>query len=303
MRRIIMKIAIAGGTGLVGSKLTELLIDEGHHVLILTRSPDKYENKENLTYVGWLREGDQPEQEIAGSHGIINLAGESLFGYWTKEKKERILDSRIKATTNIIQLIRSMEQKPDVLVNASAIGYYGTSEDKFFTEKTTETGDDFLAYVTEKWEQTAKQAEADNIRVVYARFGIILGEKGTLPLMAMPFKFFGGGPIGSGEQWLSWVHINDVVRLISFAIRGEKISGPLNITAPNPVRNKDFSSKLAKALHRPNIVKVPSFVIRKTLGEMSILVLEGQAVLPDKAISNGYTFQYPNLERALESIL
>ncbi|MFB1052138.1 TIGR01777 family oxidoreductase [Paraliobacillus sp. JSM ZJ581] len=298
-----MNIVIAGGTGFVGSRLTEVLINQGHHVFILTRSPEKFSNQANVTYVGWLNEGDQPEKVLQDCEAMINLAGESLFGYWTTEKKKRIIDSRIKATTNIVHLIKAMEKKPEVLVNASAVGYYGTSDQKFFTEKTISSGDDFLAYVTNKWESTAQQAENYGVRVIYARFGMVLGEKGTLPLLSIPYKFFVGGPIGSGEQWLSWIHMDDAIRLILFAIKEEKINGPLNITAPNPVRNKDLSAALAKTLHRPDKIKVPSFVIQTMLGEMSILVIRGQAVLPNKALSNGYKYHYPNLQLALKSVL
>ncbi|CQR47216.1 Epimerase family protein [Paraliobacillus sp. PM-2] len=298
-----MKIVIAGGTGFVGSQLTALLTDQGHQVFILTRSPENFTNKPSVTYVGWLNEKDKPEEVLKDCKAIINLAGESLFGYWTEEKKKRILDSRINATKNIIHLIKSMEKQPEVLVNASAVGYYGTSDEQIFTEKTTHPGDDFLAYVTNEWEKTAQHAEVLGIRVVYARLGIVLGDNGTLPLMELPYKYFVGGPIGPGEQWLSWVHINDVVRLLLFAIEKKQIKGPLNITAPTPVRNKDFSVQLAKLLHRPNIIRIPSFVIRTVLGEMSMLVVRGQAVLPNKALSYGYSFQYPNLQTALASIL
>ncbi|GAA5417838.1 epimerase family protein SA0724 [Paraliobacillus ryukyuensis] len=297
-----MNIAIAGGTGFVGTKLTSLLTNAGHHVYILTRSPEKFSNTNAITYVGWLKEGMQPESELQDCDAIINLAGESLFGYWTEEKKQRILSSRVEATNRVIELIQALENKPNVLVNASAVGFYGTSDQKTFTEQTTTAGNDFLAYVTKKWENTANKAAAFDVRVIHARLGIVLGETGTLSLMSLPFKFFVGGPIGSGEQWLSWIHVDDVVRMLLFAIEEKNVTGPMNVTAPKPVRNKVFSQQLASVMHRPNKIKVPSFVIKTLLGEMSILVVEGQAVLPNKALSHDFRFRYDDLDVALQAI-
>lgn len=297
-----MKVVIAGGTGFVGQRLTAWLTSVGHQVYILTRSPEAYTNTKDITYVGWLKEAHHPEASIQNCDAFINLAGESLFGYWTKAKKERILDSRILATQKVLELIHSMQKKPKVFVNASAIGFYGTSMTKLFSEDTTTPGEDFLATVTTKWENTARAAEDMGIRVVYARLGIILGQGGTLPLMALPYKFFVGGRIGSGEQWMSWIHIDDVVRILDMTLRNEAIIGPINLTAPNPIRNKNFSSELAKVLHRPDILNIPAFAIKCMLGEMSMLITKGQAVLPTKAQANHYHFQYTELRPALESL-
>ncbi|GGM29814.1 epimerase family protein YfhF [Paraliobacillus quinghaiensis] len=297
-----MNIAITGGTGFIGKNVTELLVAEGHHVYILTRSPEKHQGTEYIHYVGWLSDRFKPEQALVDCDAIINLAGESLFGYWTTEKKERIISSRIKVTNRVIDLIKAMKKKPEVLINASAVGYYGTSTTEMFTEETTENGNDFLAKVTKQWEDTAKQASELGVRVVYARLGIVLGNEGTLPLMALPYKLFVGGKIGSGEQWISWVHVKDVAHIILFAIENSKINGPLNITAPKPVQQKVFSKHLAKKLRRPDWLPVPTFFLRTLLGEMSILVVNGQAVLPKKIEAHGYHHNYPDIEQALTAI-
>ncbi|MDL4841864.1 TIGR01777 family oxidoreductase [Aquibacillus rhizosphaerae] len=297
-----MKIAITGGTGFVGQQLTNALVKQGHKVFILTRSPDKHTETDCVYYIGWLSEVYQPEKSLPKLDAIINLAGDSLFGYWTKTKKERIINSRIRATKNVLNLIDSMDQKPEVLINASAVGFYGTSETESFTEQTTVSGNDFLAEVANVWEDTAKHANEFGVRTVFARLGIVLGKDGALPLMAMPFKLFVGGKVSSGEQWMSWVHIHDVVGIIIHAINNKNIKGPINVTAPSPVRNIEFSKHLAQVLHRPYWLPVPSFAIRTLLGEMSILVLKGQYVKPQKALSNNYTFQFTKIDTALRDI-
>lgn len=297
-----MKIAITGGTGFLGRHVTDLLVEEGNEIYILTRSPDKYEETSAVHYVGWLKEGMEPERELPPLDAIINLAGESLFGYWTEKKKKKIRESRIQATEQIIELIRKMEKTPKVLINASAMGYYGPSGSQIFTEKTETPGDDFVADVTVEWERTALKAEELGVRTIFARFGLLLGEEGALPLMSLPFKLFAGGRIGSGEQYVSWIHVDDAARMLSFAISSKMISGPMNVTAPAPKRNKDFSKILAQVLKRPYWVTVPAPLMKKTLGKMSSLILEGQYIYPAKAEDAGFTFDYPELKPALKEI-
>ncbi|CDQ20386.1 hypothetical protein SAMN05192559_105352 [Halobacillus karajensis] len=299
-----MNIAITGGTGFVGSKLTEKLKAQGHVVYILTRSPEKYADTEQVKYVGWLKEAYKPAKELPPLHAIVNLAGESLgSGRWTEEKKQSILESRVKSTGSVLELINRLPQTPEVLVNASAVGYYGQSKTKSFTEQTTTPGTDFLANVVDEWEERASQADEKGVRVVYVRFGIILGEEGALPKMALPYKMMVGGQLGSGEQWMSWIHINDVIGLIKFTIENKDVRGALNGTAPNPKRNKDFGKILGEVLGRPHWFPAPSFALKTLLGEMSALLLDGQCVIPEKAITHGYTFQYPDVKPALEDIL
>ncbi|SEB16586.1 hypothetical protein SAMN05421743_12240 [Thalassobacillus cyri] len=298
-----MKIAITGGTGFVGQNLTRHFVLEGHDVYVLTRSPEKHKDTKNITYIGWLKPEFAPEAQLNELDAVINLAGESLnSGRWTEERKRSILDSRIKATENIVELIRKLKKKPEVLINASAVGFYGNSITEVFTEDTTKPGNGFLANVTTEWEKRASQAAKHDVRTVYLRFGIILGEEGALPKMAIPYKMMAGGKIGSGEQWLSWIHVDDVVGMIDFAMRNKEVVGPMNATAPTPKRNKDFGQTLGKVLGRPHWLPAPSFVIKTALGDMSTLLLDGQHVVPKKAIALGYDFIYPKLTPALEDV-
>ncbi|WP_404451454.1 TIGR01777 family oxidoreductase [Virgibacillus necropolis] len=294
-----MNILISGGTGFVGSQLTNVLTGENHHVYILTRSPDNYENTDLITYIPY----DYYVRDLPAINSVINLAGDTLFGYWSTDKKTNIMKSRTETTQHLVQMMQQMEKKPEVFISASAIGFYGTSEDLIYTENTLDQGDDFLASVAGAWETTAMQAADElHIRTVCTRFGIILGEKGALSYMTLPIKMFAGGKIGNGEQWMSWVHVEDVVNSIIFCMRNDKIEGPVNVTAPNPKRNKDFTKILAKVLKRPYWFTTPSPLIRTAIGEMSELMTKGQYVLPGKLDDQNYQFSYPYLEEALRSI-
>ncbi|ALX48960.1 TIGR01777 family oxidoreductase [Lentibacillus amyloliquefaciens] len=291
-----MNIMITGGTGFVGTHLTKELTEKGHHVYVLTRSPEKRTDTNHIAYIGY----DHPVKDLPRIHAVINLAGDSLFGYWTRKKKKVIRTSRINTTQKVIRMMEQMETKPDVFISGSAVGFYGTSEELIFTEQTINPGDDFLADVVVDWEQTAKQAEQLGIRTVYTRFGVILGQVGALPLMKLPVKMFAGGRIGNGEQWVSWVHIKDVVGLIHFCMFNEQINGPVNVTAPNPKRNKDFTRVLADILNRPFWLPAPAFMVWTAIGEMSLLIEKGQYVLPKKAKDFHYPFSYPDLKEALD---
>ncbi|MFD2628839.1 TIGR01777 family oxidoreductase [Oceanobacillus kapialis] len=294
-----MNILITGGTGFVGTHLTKALHENGHHTYILTRSPENKQNDEITTFIGY----DHDSKDLPHIHAVINLAGESLFGYWTKSKKQSILESRIKITQALIDMIKQMDDKPDVFISGSAVGFFGNSEDKIFTEATTAAGSDFLAEVALEWEAVAQQAEDQlGIRTVFLRFGVILGEEGAYPLMRLPVKLFTGGKIGTGEQWLSWIHINDVVSLIQFCMNHQTIEGPVNATAPHPMRNKDFMRIVATIMHRPYWLPVPSGMIHLLIGEMGQLITKGQFVLPKKAQDNGFQFHYPRLNEAIKAL-
>ncbi|CAM4076387.1 TIGR01777 family oxidoreductase [Lederbergia lenta] len=295
-----MHIVIAGGSGFVGKALQELLLNTDYEVTILTRSPNKIKQTDRLRAVQWLVDQSEPEKQLGKVDAIVNLAGESINGLrWTKSKKERILKSRIIVTKEINRIISRLEKKPKVLVNASAVGYYGMSEEKTFTEADGSPGTDFLAAVVNKWEKEARKAEQYGVRTVVARFGIVLGQDGALPLMAFPYKIGVGGTIGSGEQWVSWVHVADVAGMIQFAIEHQEISGPLNVTAPKPLKMKEFGKTIGIVLHRPHWLPVPSWLLKGLLGEMSEMLINGQQVLPKKAHTHGYVFKYPNLNQAL----
>lgn len=298
MEGIHLNILITGGTGFVGKNLTKSLVEKGHHVFILTRSPANYKDTNHVTHINY----HHSIEELPTIYAVINLAGDSLFGYWTKKKKETILASRIETTEKVIHMMKEMKVKPAVFISGSAIGYYGTSTDLIFTEHAATSGNDFLAHVVTEWEGTAKEAESIGVRTIYARFGVILGQEGALPLMRLPVKLFAGGRIGDGEQWLSWIHIKDVVNLLTYCLTNEKITGPLNFTSPYPKRNKDFIKTLANVSKRPNWLPTPPLLMRITLGEMSELITKGQFVLPEKAQANQYQFSYPNLREALGHI-
>ncbi len=302
---VLMKIAIAGGSGFVGTALIDELSKENHDIYILTRHPEKFKKQTNLTYISWLAKEAQPEKHLAGLDVFINLAGESLnSGRWTPERKRRIVESRVEASKEMNRIISMLPDKLSVIINASAVGYYGISDDETFTETSGSVGDDFLARTVQLWEKEAAKSRSYSNRLVLTRFGVILGEKdGALPMMVLPYKLFGGGKMGKGNQWLSWIHIHDVVRAIIFCMNDQRIEGPVNFTAPNPVQMDTFGKTIGAVLHRPHWLPVPPIFLKKLLGEMSILVLEGQNVLPTKLKDEGFTFSFPILKEALQNIL
>jgi uncharacterized protein len=297
-----MRIAVSGGTGFIGKSLTKELISNGHEVFILTRNPEKHKDKENIHHVQWLKEGNQPENILVNIDAFINLAGESINGgRWTDKRKQQILDSRMEATQEMIRMAKSVQ--PHTFINASAIGYYQASKLITHTEKSQDIADDFLAQTVKQWEDKASEANHLGIRTIYTRFGIILGkDEGALPRIALPYKLYAGGTVGTGEQWMSWIHLNDTVRAIRFVLEKNDIQGPINLTAPSPVTMKEFGQTLAKVLNRPHWIPAPAFAIKAALGEMSTLVLEGQKVIPTVLIDHGFLFTYSTLEHALTNI-
>ncbi|MCL1466385.1 TIGR01777 family oxidoreductase [Argonema galeatum] len=305
-----MKVAITGATGFVGSRLVERLHAEGNRVLVLTRNPERARkvfpsnNFPNVEIVAYTpRESGEWQKSISGCDGVVNLAGESLAeGRWTPERKEAIMDSRKIGTQKIVEAISQANPKPTVLVNPSAIGYYGTSETATFDE-TSPAGDGFLASVCETWETEAQKVKDLDVRLVILRVGIVLGMGGAIAKMLPPFKLFAGGPIGSGRQWFSWIDREDLVNLILSSLRRPDIEGVFNATAPNPVRMAEFSHTLGQVLKRPSWLPVPGFALEVLLGDAAVVVLEGQQVLPKRTLQSGFEYQYPKLKLALENIL
>ena len=297
-----MKIVIAGGSGFIGQKLTTALLSEGHEIVILSRKSKK--GKERLSYVKWLQAGIFPEKEIGFADVFINLAGVSINdGRWTATHQKKIYESRMTATDELLRIISALPNKPSALINASAIGIYPPSENTIYTEQSTAIADDFLAKTVNDWEQKAASVELDGIRAVFMRFGVVLGnEGGALPLMSMPYKLFVGGTVGSGKQWLSWVHVDDLIRAIVFTIGNQKLSGPVNICSPFPMRMKDFGQTIGAVLHRPHWLPMPSFAMQLILGKKSALVLQGQHVVPAVLQETKFEFSYPTLESALENL-
>lgn len=295
-----MKIAISGGTGFIGKHLTHYFLNKGHDVYILTRS-QKTSSEKNLHFVQWLSKTSSPAESLEGVDVIINLAGKSINNRWTEETKKQIVESRIASTKEIYSIINSLTKKPSLFINASAIGIYGTSLTKTFTEESNEIGSDFLAKTVKVWEKEAKKAEGLQVRTVLTRFGIVLGEEGALSKMVLPYRLFAGGNLGSGQQWVSWIHVIDLVRLIDHII-SSNISGPVNAVSPNPVKMNQFGKTIGNVLNRPHWLPAPSFALKTLLGEMSLLILEGQKVLPEKALQDGFTFTFSHLEKALQDI-
>ncbi len=301
-----MKIAITGATGFVGSRLVEQLQAQEHQIVILTRSPQQATNRfPQATVVGYnpLKSGEW-QAAIDGCDAVINLAGEPIAEKrWTPAQKRIMLDSRKVGTEKIVEAIAQANNKPPVLINASAIGYYGTSETAKFDE-TSPAGTDFLAEICTAWETAAQAASSDRTRVVVLRLGIVLGENGgALAKMLAPFSAFVGGPIGSGKQWFSWIHRDDVVKLIITALTDHQMKGVYNATAPNSVTMADFAHTLGTVMNRPAWLPVPSFALEALLGEGAMVVLQGQQVAPTQTLAQGFEFEYPTLKPALAAIL
>jgi uncharacterized protein len=297
---IVINILIAGGTGFVGKALTTTLRQENNTVYILTRNKHLTKYHLDVHYIHWEELHTLAEIDV-----VINLAGDSLnAGRWTTKKKARILSSRVTTTRKLVSFLEKVQTKPAVFINASAVGYYGNSLSHTFTEDTIENGQDFLARTVIAWEKEANKANEMGIRTVLARFGVILGkDDGALPRIVFPYRLFIGGTIGSGQQWVSWIHIADAVSLLLYAIYHEEIDGALNVTAPYPATMKEVGKSVATVLHRPHWLPVPKPCLRLLLGEMSTLVVDGQKVLPNKAIAHGFTFQYEHIEKALRHLL
>lgn len=299
-----MRIAISGGSGMIGNAITKELVESGHDVYILTRSTVNRSNEPHIQYVRWLNANSYPEQELEGIDAFINLAGENLnSGRWTPAKKDKILKSRLQATRETVRILQALKKKPKVLINGSAVGIYGTSYSRTFTERDTEPGEDFLADVVTAWEEAAQDLPEET-RLVYARFGVVLStEGGALKKMLPAFQLYAGGKLGTGEQWMSWIHLDDVAKGVVYLLDQEDLQGPVNFTAPNPEKMKHFGKTLSSVLGKPFWAPVPSVMLKAALGEMSVLVLEGQKVLPDQLTAHGYTFRYPTLKEALENLV
>ncbi|MEG4250445.1 thylakoid membrane protein ThyD [Microcoleus sp. Pol10D4] len=305
-----MKVAIAGATGFVGSRLVEKLQAAGDKVVVLSRDAAKagrvfpasaYPNLEVVAYTP-ASSGDW-QKSIAGCDAVVNLAGVPIAEErWTEARQQAILDSRTLTTAKLVEAIVNANPRPSVFVSASAIGYYGTSETAEFDE-TSLAGNDFLAAVCKDWEAAAQPAKNAGTRLAILRLGIVLGMGGALAKMLPPFKLFAGGPLGTGKQWFSWVHREDVVDLILYALQNPQVEGVLNATAPNPVRMNELCQTLGEVLKRPSWLPVPGFALEMLLGDGAKLVLEGQKVLPKQTLASGFQYQYPTLKLALEEIL
>ncbi len=290
-----MRIVIAGGSGFLGEPLVKRLLARGDHVAVLSRNPAKVRVGRGVAWDGKTQGGWSAE--VADSDAIVNLAGENVGeGRWTDERKQQLVASRVDATNAIVQALRKSPPRERVHVNASAVGYYGLRGDEELDENGTR-GDGFLAELVEKWEAAARQAES-LARLVIPRFGVALAEDGgALEKMLLPFKLGVGGRVGSGEQWMSWIDRDDVVRFIEWAIDNRDARGVYNATSPEPVRNRDFTRALGRALHRPTFMPAPAFALKIVFGQMAEeVLLGGQRVVPRRAEREGFRFEAPTLD-------
>lgn len=294
------RILITGGSGFIGSRLGQVLINDGHHVTVLTRDKIRAAAlfKGKITLIDEINHADYYDV-------IINLAGEPIGnGRWTKKKRQAIYESRLQLTQSLIDYIASVDRKPSVFINGSAIGYYGSHPDEVFTEDSAPAEHKLPHDLCQQWEALAAQAKEYGVRVACLRTGIVLGiEGGALAQMLIPFEFGLGGKMGSGQQWMSWIHIDDVIDIIASMIN-HNLEGPVNVTAPNPVTNAAFTRALGKALKRPTFMALPALNIKLLFGEMGEeLLLKGQKVLPQKVLDSGYRFRYPTIDSALNQLL
>ncbi|MFB6363224.1 TIGR01777 family oxidoreductase [Paenibacillus elgii] len=294
-----MKVAITGGTGFVGKHLTRLFLQKKDTVILISRKKRRSDHP-LIRHMTW-DELERNKKPLEGVDAIVNLAGETINQRWTKEAKKRILESRLDAVNRVQALIEQLDKKP-VLVNASGISIYGTSETGTFTEESELSVEDFLSGVVDQWEMLAEHIP--DTRVVLLRIGLVLGnDGGAFPKMSLPFKLGVGGRVGSGRQIMSWIHIEDLCRMIEFCIEHEEIEGPVNATAPIPVTNDQFGRSLAKALRRPYWFPVPAFVLKALFGELSELMLKGQQVFPKAVTDLGFRYNYPAIDHAFENLV
>jgi len=297
-----MKILITGASGMIGSELRKLLRLKGHELLLASRrDPDKPDQ------IKWtVEDGFAEPKKLEGLDAVIHLAGESISGglRWSEEKKRAIRDSRVLGTRNVVDTLRNLESKPRVFISGSAIGFYGDRGDEVLTESSG-PGDTFLADVSKEWEAESLRANELGIRTVLLRTGIVLTkEGGALGTMLTPFKMGVGGVVGSGKQWMSWISIDDEIGIIDFALENETVEGPINVVAPNPVTNDEFTKSLGAVIHRPTILPLPEFAVNLIFGEMGdALLLASTRVIPEKSQQLGYKFKYPQLDEALKAAL
>jgi len=303
-----MKILVIGGTGFIGAHLVEKLLEREHEVTIFTRNEKKVRSRfgNRVHVIQWKTDEFMLLQEHAHKvHAVINLAGENIAAKkWTAFQKRKILSSRVNIGKSLSHAIQKSQDKPYILLQASAIGFYGFSESKEFTEDSP-AGEGFLPMVTKHWEDTIRKVKDDKTRKVFLRTGVVLGKKGgMLPKMLLPFKWWAGGHIGSGKQWLSWIHIDDEVNAIIFLLEKKDSEGTYNLTAPNPVKMKTFAKTLGKTVGKPSWFHVPGFILKAIYGDMAKeTMLKGQKVLPQRLLDEGFNFQYKDLKSALKELL
>ncbi len=304
-----MKIIIAGGTGFIGRHLSKHLVAQGHSVIVLSRHPKPRDDSAHARYKEALWSVKDQDQNLWATHcqqadAVINLSGASIADQrWTPQRKIELLKSRIDTTKALLRSLEKLEPKPKTFVSASGIGFYGNTGSHNVNESSPR-GEGFLADLSHQWEEAAHAGEHLGMRVIPIRFGMILGnDGGALPKMMLPFRWFLGGPILPGTQNISWIHIDDVVRLVHWVLTEPQVRGPINGVSPMPTTMKEFCATLGRTMNRPSLFPVPGFVLKIALGEMAEMLTTGQKVLPQRARELGFTFTYPELPQALEALL
>ncbi|MDZ5435764.1 TIGR01777 family oxidoreductase [Pseudomonas fluorescens] len=296
-----MHILLTGGTGLIGRQLCRHWLSQGHRLTVLSRTPEKVAKVcgPQVRGVALLEEIGQEAVDA-----IVNLAGAPIADRpWTTKRKALLWSSRITLTETLLAWLETRDQKPQVLISGSAVGWYGDGGERELTEDSPPVIDDFASQLCIAWEETAQRAEALGIRVVLIRTGLVLSaEGGFLSRLLLPFKLGLGGPIGNGRQWMPWIHINDQIALIDFLLHRNEASGPYNACAPKPVRNREFAKTLGSVLHRPSFMPMPALVLKVGLGELSLLLLGGQRATPARLLKAGFTFQFTDLRAALDDL-
>ncbi|MBD8710019.1 TIGR01777 family protein [Pseudomonas sp. CFBP 13711] len=297
-----MHILLTGGTGLIGRRLCKHWLAQGHQLTVLSRKPDDVARLCGANVRGIAHFDDIGSQHV---DAVINLAGAPIADRpWTRKRKILLWDSRITLTEQLVTWLERREQKPDVLISGSAVGWYGDGGERELDENAQPVSEDFASRLCIAWEETAQRAETLGIRVVLVRTGLVLADEGgMLQRLLPPFKMGMGGPIGNGRQWMPWVHIEDQIALIDFLMNRDDARGPYNACAPSPARNRDFAKTLASVLHRPSFMPMPAVALRVLLGELSILLLGGQRARPDRLQEAGFTFRFTDLRAALENLL
>jgi len=297
-----MHILLTGGTGLIGRRLCKHWLAQAHQLTVLSRKPDDVARLCGANVRGIAHFDDIGTQHV---DAVVNLAGAPIADRpWTRKRKILLWDSRITLTEQLVTWLERREQKPDVLISGSAVGWYGDGGERELDENAQPVSEDFASRLCIAWEETAQRAETLGIRVVLVRTGLVLADEGgMLQRLLPPFKMGMGGPIGNGRQWMPWVHIEDQIALIDFLMSRDDARGPYNACAPSPVRNRDFAKTLASVLHRPSFMPMPAVALRVLLGELSILLLCGQRARPDRLQEAGFTFRFTDLRAALENLL
>jgi len=295
-----MKVAISGASGLIGTALRSSLTSDGHELIALTRRAS-FSPLETITWD--LDQGRFDASGLEGVDAVVHLAGEPVAKRWNQERKNAIRQSRVRGTKLLVEGLKSLKNPPKLLVSASAVGFYGDGGDTALDESAP-PGEGFLSDVCHEWEKATMEALGLGIRAVCMRTGIVLSTQGgALGQMLPPFKLGLGGPLGSGKQWMPWIHIDDIVGAFRYVMANDDLVGAVNGTSPNPATNADFTKALGRALHRPAVLPVPAFGLELLFGEMAQILLEGQRALPKKLLFTGYEFKYPDLSGALEDVI